>query len=251
MKTKNKLNAFQIIGYSAGIPTSDRDVTSVLIFTDKLKIMIDCGEGTYKNYIKRGYKLSDLKYICITHMHPDHVGGLVNLLFYRKILNLSDPLILIGPDNLKDYIESAVMHHQFSINYEIKYLSNNNLNINADGITINTLKLKHKIDCYSYKFDDGEHSIVFATDTLPVPDIVDFAYNVTVLIHEATYASQHKKIAVEHFHTTVDQAFDIADKAKVKKLYLTHFSKRYKDEDLLNYYYNGEQSIVFDEKINI
>ena len=84
-----------------------------------------------------------------------------------------------------------------------------------------------------------------------MPDIVDFAYNVTVLIHEATYASQHKKIAVEHFHTTVDQAFDIADKAKVKKLYLTHFSKRYKDEDLLNYYYNGEQSIVFDEKINI
>ena len=143
MKTKNKLNAFQIIGYSAGIPTSDRDVTSVLIFTDKLKIMIDCGEGTYKNYIKRGYKLSDLKYICITHMHPDHVGGLVNLLFYRKILNLSDPLILIGPDNLKDYIESAVMHHQFSINYEIKYLSNNNLNINAGGITINSLKLKH------------------------------------------------------------------------------------------------------------
>ena len=184
-------------------------------------------------------------------MHPDHVGGLVNLLFYRKILNLSDPLILIGPNNLKDYIENTVMHHQFSINYEIKYLSNNNLNINADGITINTLKLKHKIDCYSYKFDDGEHSIIFATDTLPVPDIVDFAYNATVLIHEATYADKDKKIAVEHFHTTVDQAFDIADKAKVKNLYLTHFSKRYKDEDLLNYYYNGERSIVFDEKINI
>ena len=82
-------------------------------------------------------------------------------------------------------------------------------------------------------------------------NIVDFAYNVTVLIHEATYADKDEKIAVEYFHTTVEQAFDIADQAKVKKLYLTHFSKRYKDEDLLNYYYNGEQSIVFDEKINI
>ena len=84
-----------------------------------------------------------------------------------------------------------------------------------------------------------------------MPDIVDFACNATVLIHEATYADKDKKIAVEHFHTTVEQAFDIADKAKVKNLYLTHFSKRYKDEDLLNYYYNGERSIVFDEKINI
>ena len=71
----NKLVNFQILGCSAGVPTQTRGVTSIIVTTSNYDIMIDCGEGTYLNWENMGYKWKNLKYIFITHMHPDHTGG--------------------------------------------------------------------------------------------------------------------------------------------------------------------------------
>ncbi|SVE44302.1 uncharacterized protein METZ01_LOCUS497156, partial [marine metagenome] len=68
---------YQIIGFSGGIPTQERGVSSMMISTSKYDMMIDCGEGTYLRWQKARYEWSNLKYILITHMHPDHTGGLV------------------------------------------------------------------------------------------------------------------------------------------------------------------------------
>ena len=65
------LKTFQILGYSAGIPTQDRGVTCVMITTQDYNIMIDCGEGSYLRWQKAGYKWKNLKYIIITHMHQN------------------------------------------------------------------------------------------------------------------------------------------------------------------------------------
>ena len=53
-----------------------------MIKTKDYDIMIDCGEGSYLRLQKAGYQWNNLKYILITHMHPDHVGGLLPFLFY-------------------------------------------------------------------------------------------------------------------------------------------------------------------------
>ena len=82
------LKTYQILGCSAGIPTENRNVTSLVISSSKFDIMIDCGEGTYIEWKKAGYKWKTLRYILITHMHPDHTAGIIPLLFYRKILSI-------------------------------------------------------------------------------------------------------------------------------------------------------------------
>ena len=66
--------------------------------------MIDCGEGSYLRWHNAKYKWENLKYIIITHLHPDHIGGLISLLFYRKIYGIKQTLTLIGPNSLKKYI---------------------------------------------------------------------------------------------------------------------------------------------------
>ena len=69
------IKSVQILGTSAGIPTIEQGVSSYVVSFSNYDIMVDCGEGTYINWLKNNYTWDRLKYIFITHMHPDHTGG--------------------------------------------------------------------------------------------------------------------------------------------------------------------------------
>jgi len=71
--------------------------------------------------------------------------------------------------------------------------------------------------------------IVISGDTKPIKEMAAYAKNADILIHEATFHSELTETAAEYGHTTALQAAEIAKKAKVEKLYLTHISPRYLD----------------------
>jgi len=70
--------------------------------------------------------------------------------------------------------------------------------------------------------------ITIITDTLLNKNCFDLATDADILICDSTYTSKLKEKALEHSHLTSLEAAQIASKAGVKKLYLTHFSARYK-----------------------
>lgn len=69
--------------------------------------------------------------------------------------------------------------------------------------------------------------IVISGDTRATEKIIDFAKDADVLIHEATFSSEFKDTAFEYGHSTSEDAANIAKKAKVERLFLTHISPRY------------------------
>ena len=73
---------------------------------------------------------------------------------------------------------------------------------------------------------DGD-SIVVIIDTEKCPQAVDIAKNASLLLCESTYLEEHLHLAHKHHHLTAKQAAQIAEKAGVKNLILTHFSARY------------------------
>jgi len=247
------LQSFQIIGYSGGVPTQDRGVTCAMLSTTNYDVMIDCGEGSYLRWQKAGYKWKNLKYILITHMHPDHIGGLIPLLFYRKIFGIESPLTLIGPPKLRDYFNDCFRHSGLKNNQDLQWvdISSDGQLIIQDKIIIHALEMKHKIPCWGYRISDGSKKLVFITDTLPNSNAVKLAKNTDILIHEATFGHHMKEKAKKHFHTTEIQAMEIADEAKVKRLILTHFSQRLTDSDVQKWIWNGKSCIVFNERIGI
>lgn len=78
------------------------------------------------------------------------------------------------------------------------------------------------------KVTEGK-KIVFISDTAYCKSAVDLSKDADLLICESTYLSDLKDKAKDYLHLTAEQAGDIAKKADVKKLVLTHFSQRYKD----------------------
>jgi len=75
--------------------------------------------------------------------------------------------------------------------------------------------------------------IVYTGDTRPSKNLVKFAENADLLIHEATFDDELWEKAREDGHSTPSQAAETAKKAGAKWLVLTHISARYKDPSQL------------------
>ena len=247
------LKTFQILGSSGGVPTQARGLSSLMISTTEFDIMIDCGEGTYLNWQKQGYSWKKLRYIFITHLHPDHCGGLIPMLFYRRIYGITNPLTLVGPSNLKEFILTGF---KLFITRPIQGFHWINIEESPkgkleDGIEFQSDEMIHKIPCWGYSIMDANKKIVFITDTLPNENAVQLSYRADILIHEATFSHTNRDKAREHFHSTNVQAMEIADKAEVNKLILTHFSQQIKDSELKKWHWNGNQCVIFNKRETI
>lgn len=76
-------------------------------------------------------------------------------------------------------------------------------------------------------------AMVLCGDTRPCEASIRLAKNADVLIHESTFANELQEKAAERFHSTAGEAASIARDAGVERLFLTHFSNRYEDADVL------------------
>ncbi|MBM5693645.1 ribonuclease Z [Listeria seeligeri] len=94
-----------------------------------------------------------------------------------------------------------------------------------------TLPDGREIDGKNYigKPQKGKIISIFG-DTRETASEYALAENADVLIHEATFEGDKGKMAAEYMHSTTIQAAELAKKAGVKKLILTHISSRYDRE---------------------
>ena len=98
------------------------------------------------------------------------------------------------------------------------------------------------------------HSYAYCSDTRFSSRIIPIISNVDVLYHEATFSEDLAARAIETGHSTTKEAANIAKKANVKKLLIGHYSKRYKDLNILlkesKHYFNNsfltKEGDVFD-----
>lgn len=71
--------------------------------------------------------------------------------------------------------------------------------------------------------------IAYAADSRPTSATVTAAAGADLLIHEASYSGSERDLAVKRKHSTSEEAAEIAKKARVKRLLITHISARHKD----------------------
>lgn len=74
-------------------------------------------------------------------------------------------------------------------------------------------------------------SYAYCSDTIYDTDLSKFISDVTWLYHESTFLKDHQNRATETYHSTAEQAAQIARLCKVKNLILGHFSARYRNLD--------------------
>lgn len=75
--------------------------------------------------------------------------------------------------------------------------------------------------------------LAYVGDTGDVNSLVEHVRGADTLVIEATYLEEERDMARQFAHLTAAQAAGLAMNAGVKKLILTHVSRRYRDKDVL------------------
>jgi ribonuclease Z len=76
--------------------------------------------------------------------------------------------------------------------------------------------------------------LVFIEDSGRTDNLLDVAQNADALVIESTYLEEDAEMARNFGHITAAQAAHLARQANVRQLYLTHLSRRYREQDVLN-----------------
>jgi len=81
-------------------------------------------------------------------------------------------------------------------------------------------------------------------DTGRTDNLLEYCQNADGLVIESTYLEEEADMARDYSHLTARQAAELAVKAGVKQLFLTHISRRYREKDVL-----AEAQAVFPDAI--
>ncbi len=106
------------LGVSGPYPGSN-DLPSILLTYGKTNILLDVGEGVQNKLLKLGKSVTSINAVLITHMHGDHVLGLVPLIQSRSLAGSTTPLPLVGPEGLYDYLLCSFKNLYFEPSYRV------------------------------------------------------------------------------------------------------------------------------------
>ncbi|NLJ09161.1 MAG: ribonuclease Z [Treponema sp.] len=167
------LEAF-ILGTGGMMPLPNRFLTSVLLRREGELFLFDGGEGTQVSLRKLNLRWKKISAIFISHTHADHVTGLPGILMLSSQVDRDDPLTIIGPPKIAEYIESSRRVLDMYINYEIvvKEITEPGIVYEGEGFHIRAFPLRHTKPCVGYVFEEDERPGAFhpeKAEALKVP----------------------------------------------------------------------------------
>lgn len=143
-----------MLGTGGNVPSPNRFCSSAFINYKGKKMLIDCGEGTQISMKNIGCGFKGIDLIMITHLHGDHINGLIGLLATIGNAEKRSPLTIIGPKGIKRAI-MAMMILIEGLPYQLNIIEDpvGSFSIN-DGhlkdIEISTIALDHSTECIGY-----------------------------------------------------------------------------------------------------
>lgn len=147
-----------ILGCYAATPRTLTNPTSQVLEIKNRLFLIDCGEGTQVQLRKNKIKFSKINHIFISHLHGDHLYGLIGTISTFSLLGRTTDLHIYGPKGIKELIllqlkltESWTTYNLFFHELESKQ---SEVIFEDNRVTVTTIPLKHRVYTNGYLFQE-------------------------------------------------------------------------------------------------
>ena len=147
-----------ILGCYAATPRTITNPTSQVLEIRNRMFLIDCGEGTQVQLRKNKIKFSKINHIFISHLHGDHMYGLVGLVSTYMLLGRVADLHIYGPKGIKEIITLQLKLSNSWTNYNLYFheltSSESETIFEDDNVIVKTIPLKHRIYTNGFLFQE-------------------------------------------------------------------------------------------------
>ncbi len=163
------------LGTSSGVPTRSRNVSSVAVRLDQRAEvwLLDCGEGTQHQLLRSDLKSSQIRRIFVTHMHGDHIFGLMGLLASCGMAGNVSQMDIYGPPGLDEYLQASRRYSQTHFSYPIRVHTVQPGKVcDDDDYEVYCTRLEHRVTAFGYRIQEKDkpgHFDVAKAKALGVP----------------------------------------------------------------------------------
>jgi phosphoribosyl 1,2-cyclic phosphodiesterase len=210
-------------------------------------VIIDAGSGIRnlgKEIINQGINQSVIN-ILFSHFHWDHIQGFPFFSpAYKK--NQKIGILVMGKErkikNLKEIFSLPMQKEYFPVELETMGAKFDFLTYGDKetfyGAKVTAVPQFHKYrgGSYGFRIEDMVVSLVICTDLEHIngidENIVNLAKDADLLIHDGQYTADEYKKHKGWGHSSWEQAVEVAIRAKVKRLIITHHDPDHNDDFL-------------------
>ncbi len=267
------------LGTSSATPTRGRNLPALVVRREGEVVLMDCGEGTQRKFVEYGLGINREMVVLITHLHGDHVNGLLGLLQTMSMSQRGKRLTLVGPEGLYRWVKASMEMLHIGLTFDLEFVAAMpGVVLRREDYLIRCARANHSVEAWSYVFEETPRPGVFDSgkaaalgvpegkkwstlqhgrsvtvggrtvrpsdvlgpkregrrvgysgDTRPSATLARLFSGADLLIFDSTFAARDKDKAVERKHSTCVEAAELAKKAHVRRLALTHFSARYRN----------------------
>jgi len=210
-------------------------------------LILDAGTGIRnlgKALKENHHQSTEDLYIAFTHFHWDHIQGFP---FFQPAFDPEQRIHIIamgrdrGFSNLKEIFEAQMQERYFPVQLDnmgahFDFIMTESRTRVFNGTTITARKHQHPGGAYSYRFERDGKRIVICTDiehgTSLDHHTIQFAKDADILIHDAQYTEKELLTRRGWGHSSFKQAVEVAQRAEVKSLIMTHHDPDHNDDFL-------------------
>ena len=241
-----------------------QETTSFYAKSKDSNILVDCGSGV--SYIIDDLKQLDKLIILLTHVHFDHIVGILSLISNMPHTKISVYGLGTNGKSLKETLRPFVSMPYWPIDLsecpnvefiDIFEITKDNTFMLND-VKVSVFESYHTENALIYKLEDETDKVCFAFDFNHKDGnferLIDFSKNVDLLIYDATYLDKEYIKYSNYGHSTIEKALEIKNKTNASMLVLTHHLYNRCDDELKEIeenYLSSYPDVYFSKELDI
>lgn len=149
-----------VLGCGSALPTERHKPSSQVVEIRGKLFMVDCGEGTQLQIRRSRLSFTKIYAVFISHLHGDHVLGLVGMLSTFGLNGRTAPLHIYAPAEYEALLNLEVKMFCNNLDYEIVFhgvdTKESRVVYEDRSLSVETIPLKHRVGCCGYLFREKE-----------------------------------------------------------------------------------------------
>ncbi len=218
-----------IAGSSSAVPRPGRANSGYLLRSAGCSVAIDFGTGVFSR-LREQADPSKLDALVISHMHADHFFDIVPLRYaLRYEMQRGEPLpVYLPPGGIEivqtigsplketaDFYDGIMDLREYSADRSLR----------LGECTIRFVPTVHYIPAYAMRIETQSGVLGYSADTAPCDAVADLVRGADVFLCEAALGADGKENG-QRGHLNAQEAGELAQRAGVKHLVITHYGAK-------------------------